>query len=70
MFVKYILILLNLISKTKKTMRDLVWLIVVILIIGWLVGYFAFPDIGSLIHILLVLVVILVIYKLLTGRRL
>ncbi|WP_151895028.1 lmo0937 family membrane protein [Patiriisocius marinistellae] len=51
-------------------MRDLVWLIVVILIIGWLVGYFAFPDIGSLIHILLVLVVILVIYKLLTGRRL
>ncbi|MGJ8667457.1 MAG: lmo0937 family membrane protein [Patiriisocius sp.] len=51
-------------------MRDLVWLIVVILIIGWLVGYFAFPGIGSLIHILLVLVVILVIYKLLTGRRL
>lgn len=51
-------------------MRDIVWLIVVLLIIGWLVGYFAFPDIGSLIHILLVLAVIAIIYKLATGRRL
>jgi len=25
-------------------MRDLIWLIVVILIIGWLVGYFGFAD--------------------------
>ena len=51
-------------------MRDIVWLIVVLLIIGWLVGYFAFPDLGGIIHILLVIVVILVIYKLLTGRKL
>ncbi|TQD38849.1 lmo0937 family membrane protein [Haloflavibacter putidus] len=50
-------------------MRDLIWLIVVLLIIGWLVGYFAFPDLGSIIHILLVIVVILVIYKLITGRN-
>ncbi|MGB8703549.1 MAG: lmo0937 family membrane protein [Gillisia sp.] len=49
-------------------MRDLVWLIVVLLIIGWLIGYFAFPDIGGIIHILLVIAVILIIYKLLTGR--
>ncbi|TXK76177.1 lmo0937 family membrane protein [Mesonia sp. K4-1] len=51
-------------------MRDLVWLIVVILVIGWLVGYFAFPDLGSIIHILLILAVIMIIYKLITGRRL
>lgn len=51
-------------------MRDLIWLIVVILIIGWLVGYFAFPGIGSIIHILLVLAVIAIIYRLATGRRL
>ncbi|MFL1897424.1 lmo0937 family membrane protein [Aquimarina sp. 2-A2] len=51
-------------------MRDLIWLIVVILIIGWLVGYFAFPSIGSIIHILLVLAVIAIIYRLATGRRL
>ncbi|MBW2960905.1 lmo0937 family membrane protein [Mesonia aestuariivivens] len=51
-------------------MRDLIWLIVAILIIGWLVGYFGFADaVGSLIHILLVLAVIGILYKLATGRN-
>lgn len=51
-------------------MRDLVWFIVVILIIGWLVGYFGFGEaVGSLIHILLVLAVIGILYRLATGRR-
>ncbi|HBY69697.1 MAG: lmo0937 family membrane protein [Flavobacteriales bacterium] len=51
-------------------MRDLIWLIVVILIIGWLVGYFGFGDaVGSLIHILLVLAIIGILYRLATGRR-
>lgn len=48
-------------------MKDLVWLLVVILVIAWLLGYFAF-DLGNLIHILLVIIVILIIYKLITGR--
>ncbi len=51
-------------------MRDIIWLIIVLLIIGWLVGYFAFPDIGSIIHILLVIAVIAIIWRLATGRRL
>lgn len=52
-------------------MRDIIWFIVVILIIGWLVGYFGFAEsVGSLIHILLVLAVIAILYKLATGRRL
>jgi hypothetical protein len=51
-------------------MRDLIWLIVVILLIGWLVGYFAFGEVvGNLIHILLVLAIIGVLYRLATGRR-
>lgn len=50
-------------------MRDLIWLIVVLLVIGWLVGFFAFPNLGSIIHILIVVAVILVLFKLLTGRR-
>ncbi|HEX8268356.1 MAG TPA: lmo0937 family membrane protein [Flavobacterium sp.] len=51
-------------------MRDLIWLIVVILLIGWAIGYFAFGEaVGSLIHILLVLAVIGVLYRLATGRR-
>jgi hypothetical protein len=51
-------------------MGDLIWLIVVILIIGWLVGYFGFGEaVGSLIHILLVLAVIGILYRLATGRK-
>lgn len=52
-------------------MKDLLWLIVVILVIGWLIGFIGFgAAVGNLIHILLVIAVILIIYKLLTGRRL
>jgi hypothetical protein len=48
---------------------DAFWTIVVILVILWLVGFFAFPGVGALIHILLVLAVIIVVYRLLTGRH-
>lgn len=51
-------------------MRDLIWLIVVILLIGWAVGYFGYgSSVGSLIHVLLVLAIIAIIYRLVTGRR-
>ena len=51
-------------------MRDLIWLIIVILIIGWLVGYFGFGEaVGGLIHILLVLAIIGILYRLAVGRR-
>ncbi|PKA82271.1 hypothetical protein ATE92_0398 [Ulvibacter sp. MAR_2010_11] len=51
-------------------MRDLIWLIVVILLVGWLIGYFGFGDaVGSLIHILLVLAIIGILYRLATGRK-
>lgn len=29
-------------------MRDIVWIIAVILVIGWLVGFMAFPDVGGI----------------------
>ena len=51
-------------------MKNLIWLIVVILIIGWLLGFFAFPALGGIIHILLVVAVILILYKIISGRRL
>ena len=65
----FIVVLMTLTLKTI-IMGDIIWLIVVLLIIGWLVGYFAFPDIGSIIHILLVIAVIAIIWRLATGRRL
>ena len=56
--------------KTNTIMKDLIWLIVVILLIGWAVGYFAFGEaVGNLIHILLVLAVIGILYRLATGNR-
>lgn len=50
-------------------MGDILWIIVVLLVIGWLFGFFLFPAIGGIIHLLLVIAVIMIIYKLLTGRR-
>lgn len=51
-------------------MGNILWIIVVLLIIGWLIGFVAFPAIGGIIHILLVIAVIMIIFKLVTGRRL
>lgn len=51
-------------------MRDLISWIIIILIIGWLIGFFGFGEaVGSLIHILLVLAIIGILYRLATGSR-
>lgn len=43
-------------------------LLIVILLIGWLVGAFAF-SVGPLIHLLLVVALIVLIVRFATGRR-
>jgi hypothetical protein len=43
--------------------------IAVILIILWLLGWIALPNVGGLIHILLVVAIVVVIIRLLQGRR-
>jgi hypothetical protein len=48
---------------------DTFWTIVIILVILWAVGFFALPGVGALIHLLLVIAVIIVVYRLLTGRH-
>ena len=50
-------------------MGNLLYIIAVILIIGWLLGMFAFHVTGGLIHALLVIAVILFVVQLLSGRR-
>ncbi len=51
-------------------MNNLLNIIIVLLIVGWLVGYIGFgAAVGSLIHILLVLAIIGIVYRLLTGRN-
>jgi len=49
-------------------MGNILWIIIVILLIGWLAG-FALHVGGGLIHLLLVIAVIVLIFQLITGRR-
>ena len=47
----------------------MIWTLAVILFVLWLLGGFVFHVGGGLIHILLVIAVIVVLYRLITGRR-
>ena len=49
-------------------MRNLLYIIAVILIIGWLVGFFAYSA-GGLIHALLVIAIIAVLFNVISGSR-
>jgi hypothetical protein len=46
----------------------MLWTIAVILIIAWLLGFTAFHA-GGLIHALLVIAIVVVLIRLITGRR-
>lgn len=46
----------------------MLYLVAVILIIGWLLGFFVFSA-GSIIHVLLVIAIIAIILRLIQGRR-
>ncbi|MCY7378459.1 MAG: lmo0937 family membrane protein [Gemmatimonadaceae bacterium] len=47
----------------------MLWTIAVILLVLWLLGAFVFPVGGGIIHVLLVIALIVVVYRLLTGRK-
>jgi len=47
----------------------MIWTIAVILLILWALGAFAFHVGGGLIHLLLVIAVIVVLYRIITGRK-
>ena len=46
----------------------MLYLIAIILIIGWLLGFFVFSA-GGLIHVLLVIAIIAIILRLIQGRN-
>ena len=48
-------------------MNSLLYLVAVILIIGWLLGFFVFSA-GSIIHLLLVIAVVAILLRLIRGR--
>lgn len=49
-------------------MRSLLYIIAVILVIGWLLGFFVYSA-GYLIHALLVLAVIAILLSFISGRN-
>lgn len=50
-------------------MNSLLYIVAVILVIGWLIGVFAYSATG-LIHVLLVIAIIAVLFKVISGRSL
>jgi len=49
-------------------MGNLLYIVAVVLIIGWLIGVFAL-NAGGIIHVLLVVAAIAIILRLIQGRR-
>lgn len=49
-------------------MGNLLYLVAVVLVIAWLVGYLGYNS-GGLIHILLVIAIIVVLLRVIQGRR-
>ncbi|WP_375195694.1 lmo0937 family membrane protein [Sphingobium sp.] len=47
----------------------MLWTILLIILVLWALGAFIVPVGGSLIHLLLVLAVIVIVFQLVSGRR-
>jgi predicted lipid-binding transport protein (Tim44 family) len=54
-------------NQNQIVMSGLLYLIAVILIIGWVFGFFVFHVGGGLIHILLVIAIIAVLLRIIRG---
>jgi hypothetical protein len=49
-------------------MGSLLYIIAVILVVAWAIGFFAYSA-GGIIHILLVIALIAIIFRVIQGRR-
>ena len=49
-------------------MGNLLYIVAVILIIGWIIGFFVYSA-GSIIHVLLVIAIIAIIFRVIQGRK-
>ena len=54
--------------KNFFVMGNLLYIIAVILIIGWVLGFFVYSA-GGLIHILLVIAIIAILFRVISGNR-
>ncbi len=58
----------NSINKNKNIMSNLLYLLAVILIISWALGFFVYNT-GNLIHILLVIAVVAILLRIISGKN-
>jgi Family of unknown function (DUF5670) len=49
-------------------MGNLLYVIAVILVVAWAIGFFAYSA-GGIIHILLVIAIIAVLFRIISGRK-
>jgi hypothetical protein len=49
-------------------MGNLLYVVAIILIIGWAIGFFAYSA-GGIIHILLVIAIIALLFRVISGRK-
>ncbi len=49
-------------------MRNILYIIAVLLVIGWLIGFIGYHA-GGIIHILLVIAIIAILLNIIQGRR-
>ena len=50
-------------------MKSILWVLVVILLIGWVFGFLVFKVLGGVIHLLLIVAAGLIIYNFLVGKK-
>lgn len=50
-------------------MRSLLYIIALLLVIGWAMGSFVWHTTSALIHLLLVIAVIMILFNLISGRK-
>jgi hypothetical protein len=48
---------------------NLLWALAFVFVMLWMVGFFAFHVTSGLVHVLLVLAVVAVVFRLVSGRR-
>lgn len=52
-------------------MRGIINIAIIVLLVAWLIGYIGFGQaVGKFIHLLLVLAIIGILYRLATGKKL
>jgi hypothetical protein len=59
---------INVTGKEDETM-DLLWIVAVVFFVLWVLGFTALHVTSGFVHILLVLAVVAVVFRLVTGRR-